>query len=304
MTASCLSLRRPTGLVIAATALGCSPSNLTSPSDPAARPPTPPAVISVVPRTGSTAGGTLVTITGTGFVDAATVTLNGQQARVESVASTSIVAVTPAAAQAEAVEVLVRNPDGGSGRLPGGFIYVLAGERPTITSVSADPGSTGGGVPFTIAGAGFLPGVTVRFDGAQALALLIEGKLKGTTPPHAAGSVDVTVTNPDGQSDTLAGSYTYLDPGSLDFNGEWQGYGTEGEVSLTFTVRDNGLVAVSCPPLQIAVSPPVPVITGTVVFNGSDGIFTGRIVTATLASGTLSLARCFAGTAHWEAVKR
>ena len=182
--------------------------------------------------------------------------------------------------------------------------------RPSIASLSAAPGSTGGGAPFTVVGTGFLHGVSVRFGSASAFASLIDGELKGTTPPHAAGIVDVTVTNPNGHADTLAGGYTYVAPGSLDFNGDWQGYGTEGETFLRFVVRDNVLVVISCgpaadaPTLTIAVSPPVPVSNGAVAFSGLDGLFGGRIVTATSASGTLSLPRCFAGLANWSAVKK
>ena len=36
-------------------------------------------------------------------------------------------------------------------------------------------------------------------------------ELSVTTPAHAEGTVDVTVTNPDQQSDTLASAYTYID---------------------------------------------------------------------------------------------
>ena len=183
--------------------------------------------------------------------------------------------------------------------------------RPSIASLSADPGSTGGGASFTIAGTGFQTGSRVSFGGVRTSASLFQGELLGMTPAHAAGSVDVTVTNPDGQSDTLTGGYTYVEPSSLDFNGDWEGYGTEGETSLRFTIRNNALTAISCglssdaaPTLMLGLSPPPPVSTGTVTFSGSEGVFAGRIVTATSASGTLSFDRCFAGLAFWSAVKR
>ena len=183
--------------------------------------------------------------------------------------------------------------------------------RPAITRVSADPGSTGGGAFFSIAGTGFQTGSGVSFGGVRTSASLVQGELKGMTPPHAAGTVDVTVTNPDGQSDTLIGGYTYVEPTSLDFNGEWEGYGTEGETFLRFTIRNNLLTAISCgpspdatPTLTIGLSPPPPVSNGRVAFSRSEGLFDGRIATATSASGTLSLNRCFAGPAFWSAVKR
>jgi large repetitive protein len=33
--------------------------------------------------------------------------------------------------------------------------------------------------------------------------------ITATTPPHATGTVNVTVTNPNGQSAALANGYTY-----------------------------------------------------------------------------------------------
>src|SRR5204863_7303842 len=36
--------------------------------------------------------------------------------------------------------------------------------------------------------------------------------ITATTPAHAAGAVGLTVTNPDSQSATLAGSFTYVVP--------------------------------------------------------------------------------------------
>jgi hypothetical protein len=251
-----------------------------------------------------------VTIAGRGFALGATVTLNGEPARVLSVASGSISALTPATSLTGAVDLVVVNPDGASARLPGAFTYVVT--APTaIAGVFADPGSTVGGAIFTITGTGFQAGASVTFGGVRAGASLLAGELKGMTPPHPAGTVDVTVTNPDGQSATLTGAYTYVEPGSLDFNGNWEGYGTEGETALTFVIRNNVLTEISCgtrpdapAALTIVVSPPQPVSNGAVGFSGSDGRFSGRVVTSRLASGTLQFDRCFPGSASWSAVKR
>ena len=132
----------------------------------------------------------------------------------------------------------------------------------------------------------------------------------GITPPHAAGTVDVTVTNPDGQSDTSIGAYTYVEPGSLDFNGDWEGFGGEGETSLRFTIRSNQLTGISCqsendpPTVTVVVSPPAPVVDGAVSFSGAHGLFMARIVTQTSSQGTLRVDACFVGQVSWTAVKR
>jgi hypothetical protein len=181
---------------------------------------------------------------------------------------------------------------------------------PSITSVSASPGSTEGGAEFEISGANLSPGARVTFGGVPAAAALVRGGIFGTTPPHATGTVDVTVTNPDGRSATAAGAYTYVDPRTLDFNGEWEGLGTESETTLKFTIRDNMLIAVSCgpsltdPPAVRVDFPSSPVNNGAVRFLAADALFTGRIVTRSFARGTLRIGQCFGAEISWFAQKR
>jgi len=90
---------------------------------------TAPTVSVVAPASGTSAGGTAVTITGTGFVTGATVTFNGVSATTVIVAtSTSLTAVTPAHAAGE-VAIVVTNPDTQTGTLAHGYRY-LAGAAP------------------------------------------------------------------------------------------------------------------------------------------------------------------------------
>jgi hypothetical protein len=88
----------------------------TSPVSPA------PTVGAVSPSSGPTAGGTAVTVRGANFVAGATVTIGGTAATVASVTATTITATTPAHA-AGAANVVVRNPDGQTGTLTGGFTF-------------------------------------------------------------------------------------------------------------------------------------------------------------------------------------
>jgi len=87
---------------------------------------TPPTVSSVSPNSGSTAGGTAVTITGTNFSAGATVTFGMTAATsVVVVSPTSITAITPAGS-AGAATVMVMNPGAQSGSLANGFTYIAA----------------------------------------------------------------------------------------------------------------------------------------------------------------------------------
>jgi hypothetical protein len=170
-----------------------------------------PTVTSISPNTGTTAGGTAVTITGTGFLTGATVTLGGTAATNVNVAGgTSITATTPAHA-AGAVSVAVTNTDAQSASLNNGYTYTTSNPAPTITSITPNTGTVSGGTSVTIGGTGFLAGATVSLGGTAATAVIVVGSksITATTPAHTAGAVSVVVTNTDAQSGTLTNGYIY-----------------------------------------------------------------------------------------------
>jgi hypothetical protein len=84
-----------------------------------------PTFTSILPANGLAAGGTAVTLSGTGFkgagFSATSVTFDGTPAACEVPSSTSITCSTPAHA-AGAVDVVVTTP-GGSATLSGGYTY-------------------------------------------------------------------------------------------------------------------------------------------------------------------------------------
>ena len=175
-----------------------------------------PTVSSMSPNSGTTNGGTSVTITGTGFISGATVSLGGTSATNVSVTnSTTITAVTPAHA-AGTVNVVVTNPDGQSGTLLNGFTFSPPppAPAPTVTSVTPTSGPVAGGTSVTIAGTNFVSGATVTFGGSSATTVTVTNSttMTAVTPAHAAGAVNVVVTNPDGQSGTKANGFTYTTP--------------------------------------------------------------------------------------------
>jgi len=91
----------------------------------------------ISPVSGPAAGGTSVTITGTGFVTGAAVTFGGTAATGVNVASaTSITATTPAHA-AGVVDVVVTNPDTQYGTIPAGFTYTGIPSTTTPTNAPA-----------------------------------------------------------------------------------------------------------------------------------------------------------------------
>ena len=82
---------------------------------------------------------------------------------------------------------------------------------PGIASVNPATGFALGDTLVTVNGGNFFAGTTVSFGGAAATDVTVvnDRTLTVRTPPHAVGVVDVVVTNGDGLSATLAGSYTY-----------------------------------------------------------------------------------------------
>ena len=80
----------------------------------------------------------------------------------------------------------------------------------SVTSVLPNAGPTVSAVEVRILGTGFQPGATVTLDGAATNITVVSSTLiTATTPIHAAGTVDVVVTNPAGQSVRLPGAYTF-----------------------------------------------------------------------------------------------
>jgi len=171
-----------------------------------------PTVLSIAPATGSTAGGTEVTVSGVNFAAGATVIIGGvTAANVRVVSSTSILAVT-GARQAGPAEVTV-TVDGRASTLSSAFTFVAL-PPPTITNMAPASGSTAGGTIVTVTGTNFAAGATLAFGGADATGVTVASStsLQAVTPARTAGQADVVVTVA-GQSATLAKGFTYLTPG-------------------------------------------------------------------------------------------
>jgi hypothetical protein len=173
-----------------------------------------PTVVSILPTSGSTGGGTVVTISGSGFLTNPTVTFGGVAATSVSATATSITATAPAHAAGK-VDVVVTNSDGQSATLAQAFTYTLP--SPTISSISPNSGPTSGGTPVTITGTNFQSGATVTFGARPATDVVVVSATSITArtplgPPSEQLAVNVTVTNPDSTSASANGAFTYTVP--------------------------------------------------------------------------------------------
>ncbi len=80
-----------------------------------------------------------------------------------------------------------------------------------ISGIAPSVGPIAGGTQVTISGTGFAAGNQVTFGGvvATVVAAVSTTQLTATTPPHAAGVVDIEVSNGPGQRSSLLKSFTY-----------------------------------------------------------------------------------------------
>jgi hypothetical protein len=88
---------------------------------------------------------------------------------------------------------------------------MLMAAAPTVTGVSPPSGSTSGGTSLTISGTGFQYYATVTIGGVNAtnVNFVNSTTITATTGPHAAGTVNVVVQNPDSQTGTGVSAFTY-----------------------------------------------------------------------------------------------
>ncbi|HEY9462554.1 MAG TPA: IPT/TIG domain-containing protein [Vicinamibacterales bacterium] len=181
--------------------------------------------------------------------------------------------------------------------------------QPNAEAVTPNVSSTVGGGWGTITGTDFQSGVTVKLGDVNVPAWVQSSTtvLFWGIPSHAAGTVDVVVTNPGGLFTTLKGAYTFAAPESFDANGEWVAHaGSEYETDMRFTIRNGTLVSVSCGESgTLTLRPPPAVRTGDFSFLGDDGLaISGTLVSPMTAAGTINVPDVPAcRTAQWWADK-
>jgi hypothetical protein len=171
----------------------------------------PPAVTSTSPASGTTAGGTVVTVQGTNFTQVTKVSFGSVPGTALTVTSaTSLHVVAPAHA-AGPVDIRVTTSYGTS-RAVGADAFTYVAPAPAVTAVAPGGGPIAGGTTVTVTGSGFAPGSTVAFGttAGTVVDVLSPTSLTVVAPARAAGQVHVRVSGPSGTSAVTApGAYTY-----------------------------------------------------------------------------------------------
>jgi hypothetical protein len=188
----------------------------------------------------------------------------------------------------------------------------------TVTAIDPAAGSTAGGTTVRILGTGFRLDTTVTFDAESTIGYILNSTtIYAITPAHAAGTVNVKVTTPTGESATLARSFVYAPPQSFNFNGIWSGYAlahpgldrsldgshSHSDMEMRFTIENNVLTGFTCGGSTISLSAPLPVVSnGAFSFADAAGTVSGRIVSAGAAVGTIDTTAC--PDTRWDAARQ
>jgi hypothetical protein len=160
-----------------------------------------PTISGLSPDHGSAAGGNEVTLTGTGFLNATSVTFNGVAGTgVHASSDTSLVVIAPASSVGGPVDVVVETAKGSS-------VAATYAYAPVVGSVAPAHGPQVGGNEVVISGTGFGGVTSVKFgDVAGTLTSWTPVEIR-VTAPAGSGLVHLTVETAAGTSAPVEYAY-------------------------------------------------------------------------------------------------
>ena len=176
-----------------------------------------PNVTKVSPKTGPSAGGTSVSISGTNLAGTTEVAFGSNAGTITADSATSISVTSPAGAAGK-VNVTVTTPV--ESRQPSAkakFTYTTTSPNPTVTSVSPSSGPTAGGTSVSISGTNLAGASEVAFGStAGTITANSATSITVTSPAESAVTIDVRVTTSAGTSATSsADKFTYANAGTF-----------------------------------------------------------------------------------------
>ena len=258
---------------------------------PAQVPATPPAVTAVSPTHGPEVGGNTVTITGTSLTGTTAVAFGGKPASsVVVVSDNTVTAIAPPFAHGT-VDITVTTPTGISSTSSADH-YTYDEPAPAVTAIFPTNGPETGGTTVTVTGVNLASTMAVMVGGTPAsnVVVISDNTVTAIAPPHADGTVDVTVISPTGTSGTSsADQYTYGQPlpavTAVSFG---------GTLATSFTVSSDASLSVTAPPA--AAAGPVDVTVTTPAGTSSAGAASRYSDTCTWPTATADAGTCQALT--------
>jgi hypothetical protein len=175
----------------------------------------PPSISDFTPTTGPSAGGTVVTITGVGFIGVEKVTFGGVAGTHLAIHSDSKLTVETPAAPSLLAEIAVVTP-GGTAKVSD-FTYA-----PEITNVGPNQGPLDAGTSVTVTGLALSDSLSFVFGTTAATSVKCSSSTSCTmiAPAHAAGTVDILANTPWGYANSTPNPkdrYTYEAPTITSF---------------------------------------------------------------------------------------
>jgi outer membrane protein OmpA-like peptidoglycan-associated protein len=176
-----------------------------------------PVISSIAPASVSNAGGSYITLNGTGFgtIGTPSVTIDGIKSPcVTRISDTKVLAMIPVGASTGSVDVnVISGAGGGAAVVPGTVNLVASTTLPTATKFTPTSVSIGGGEEVTITGTNFgaagTVGVTVGGNCARVLSSTATSITIETPSGDVAGATDVVIGATTGTV-TKAAAITYI----------------------------------------------------------------------------------------------
>ena len=167
---------------------------------------------------------------------------------------------------------------------------------PTVTSITPNSGTANGGTRVVITGTGFQSGATVSLGGKAASNVVVgsSASITAMTPAHAAGAVNVVITNSDAQSGTFPNGYTYIGPADFTMTASALspatvavGGSATSTISITPLNGFDGTLSLSCSSIvPVVTSPPTCSFAPSSVTGSGTSTLTVRTTAA--AKGSLA----------------
>jgi hypothetical protein len=167
-------------------------------------------VTGLSPASGPTAGGTTVTVTGSGFTGVTGVIFGTTRTAPTVDSDTQLTATSPQGTGTVPVTLVTA---GGTSVPAGQFSYVAVPAVPIVSSVTPANGPPTGGTTVVITGSGFTGASSVSFGTTPVVPTVDSDTQISVTSPAGTGVVDVTVVAPGGTSAaTSASQFSYTTP--------------------------------------------------------------------------------------------
>ncbi len=215
-----------------------------------------PVLVSISPQTGNAGDvDTVITVTGSSFIESSKVVVNDTQELSTSYeSSTELEAIIPSTllASARSVRIRVNTPAPGGGLSDATVLFTVVGPQNAVPTISqlAPAQATAGSAPvaLTVSGTGFVTGAQIFFDGT-ALATTVGSATTATATIASnllttAGTYDVTINNPSpGGGPSAASTFTVVAAAAPTLASITPNQVTAGASDTVLTLVGTGFVA-------------------------------------------------------------